>query len=617
MWRLWRLLVLAALLGWTCSAHANSLRLDGRSEQLALDGCASVLIDTEGKLELQDILAQPQTHPFTPPEKTGVLHLGLSHDTFWLKCDLEVVGDITKKGYLEIGQPYLDKLDVYFVRAGNIIASYQTGDHQPASSRPVAYHNYAFPVPDGHDDLLSLYIRVQSTGPVTVPISWSAEKAFHLGIAIDLAVLSAYWGVLIALSCYNFFLFLAVRAWSYLHYVVTTIAFGLSLSVSLGYGAVYLWPTHPGYNDAMPALALAIAGFSGVYLTCSFFSTAKLLPKAHRWFMGIARLYALTALVSVAWPEAAILLINVAGWLFVLTVTNTVIHSMREKFAGALPFGIAIALQVTVNVSQLLQSIGTFSGVWSLHTVQAGSASVAMLFALSMAVRLQAIKLAKERAQAEAISAQTALVESLRENERELERRVDERTADLATANASLQEREQQLLDLAHHDALTGAATRRLFEDRLNLAITRSARQKSSVAVIAIDLDGFKAVNDTYGHAAGDEVLIALAKRFKNCIRSADTLGRPGGDEFLIVLEDITLPESAIAIASKILRETQLPIAYGEHTLQVSASLGLALCPEHADNPGELLRLADSAMYEAKHAGKNTLRLAHAAGSQS
>ena len=168
-------------------------------------------------------------------------------------------------------------------------------------------------------------------------------------------------------------------------------------------------------------------------------------------------------------------------------------------------------------------------------------------------------------------------------------------------------EYEERLLRQAHYDELTGLPNRLLVRDRLNGALARSARNHTKVAVIMIDLDGFKKINDTLGHATGDALLAVIAARLKGLLREADTVARLGGDEFLVILPDLQQPLSADIAGRKILLACAQPAMIGSHELFVSASLGLALFPDDGDNPDILIKNADTAMYEAKRAGKNRM----------
>lgn len=157
---------------------------------------------------------------------------------------------------------------------------------------------------------------------------------------------------------------------------------------------------------------------------------------------------------------------------------------------------------------------------------------------------------------------------------------------------------------LAHHDALTDLPNRRLFFDRLDMALARSQRSGNSVALLFIDLDGFKLVNDSLGHDAGDHVLRVVAGRLSACLRKSDTIARMGGDEFTAILEDMASTADVALVAEKIIAAVSAPIPIEGQEVAVGASIGIALYPLDAPDARTLLVVADDAMYDAKEAGR-------------
>jgi diguanylate cyclase (GGDEF)-like protein len=160
------------------------------------------------------------------------------------------------------------------------------------------------------------------------------------------------------------------------------------------------------------------------------------------------------------------------------------------------------------------------------------------------------------------------------------------------------------LTDLATTDALTGLPNRRRFDDRLDVAISAARRADHRIAVIFIDLDEFKGVNDTLGHHVGDSLLQAVSQRILGMIRQSDTFARIGGDEFVLLLSKIDRPESALVVARKIEDLFREPVEIEGRTLSVGLSTGVGLFPDDGEDRESLLRSADAAMYAAKQAKK-------------
>ena len=168
---------------------------------------------------------------------------------------------------------------------------------------------------------------------------------------------------------------------------------------------------------------------------------------------------------------------------------------------------------------------------------------------------------------------------------------------------------EQQLKDMATHDALTGLPNRRLFTDRLNVALAQAQRNHRPLAVLMLDLDKFKDVNDTLGHNVGDQLLKAVGKRLVDCLRSSDTVARLGGDEFILLLPEITSVEDGPVVAQKILDVFAKPFVLDADELNITTSIGIAAYPRDAEDADTLIKNADMAMYAAKHQGRNSYQL--------
>ena len=173
----------------------------------------------------------------------------------------------------------------------------------------------------------------------------------------------------------------------------------------------------------------------------------------------------------------------------------------------------------------------------------------------------------------------------------------------------NLQHSEAQIRQLAYYDPLTALPNRRLLIDRLGQALGQAKRHHSSLAVMFMDLDRFKEVNDTLGHEAGDRLLIQVAGRLASCLRRGDTAARAGGDEFIVVLSEITHPQDAAQVAEKVLGVLRAPFDIGGHTVHISTSIGIAVYPvDSNDDIGNLMRKADQAMYAAKADGRDRYR---------
>ncbi|NEX21605.1 diguanylate cyclase [Thiorhodococcus mannitoliphagus] len=179
------------------------------------------------------------------------------------------------------------------------------------------------------------------------------------------------------------------------------------------------------------------------------------------------------------------------------------------------------------------------------------------------------------------------------------------------TTRERLRSEASHLGDLARHDSLTGLANRMLFEERLRSLIARhDGTDERRVALLFLDLDGFKAINDSYGHAAGDQLLRAVAGRLESLVRRGDLVSRLGGDEFGILLTEVADLDVIKMLAERLLDSVRAPVVIGGESCSVSASIGIGVFPDHAESGEDLERCADSAMYRVKNAGKSGIRFA-------
>ena len=169
---------------------------------------------------------------------------------------------------------------------------------------------------------------------------------------------------------------------------------------------------------------------------------------------------------------------------------------------------------------------------------------------------------------------------------------------------------ENELKRLAKFDNLTQIPNRQLFSEHLRYAIAQAKRHNNRLALLFIDLDKFKEINDNYGHNAGDLLLKAVATRIQQQIRESDSIGRIGGDEFLVLLSNIENVDNAMDIAEKICSAVDQPFDIpGYPDLKISSSMGVAICPDHGSNDEQLMKLADDAMYKVKEGGRNSVHL--------
>jgi diguanylate cyclase (GGDEF)-like protein len=280
------------------------------------------------------------------------------------------------------------------------------------------------------------------------------------------------------------------------------------------------------------------------------------------------------------------------------------------------------ALLVFIALGALRNFALVPSNFFTVHGLHIGLALDIVLMSFALADRINSIKREKTAAQAEALATHAALLEATRASERDLERRIGERTAELNRVNdrlredareremlmVQLREQEQQMRHMAQHDPLTGLPNRISMRQRLALAMELTKRNRKKLAVMLIDLDDFKQVNDSRGHVTGDHALAAIAGRLRTSVRGSDTVARYGGDEFIVLAGDLDRAEDATFIAEKIADMVGMPLPIDGVTEQIRCSIGISFYPDDAEDAEALIERADRAMYAAKAAKADEAR---------
>ena len=399
-----------------------------------------------------------------------------------------------------------------------------------------------------------------------------------------------YFGVLIALGLYNLLLFLALRERPFLNYVLFMFAFALSVLSLNGLGAQYLWSEAAPWSNRMLPVSLTTAALLSVVFARSFLDTRQWLPRWDKGLLMLSIAIGAAVLASVLLPlQRALQLMSLTGLIATLTLLVTSFVCIGYRVPGARLFALAWLMLLTGAVLLALRNFALIpSNFLTLYAMQIGSGLEMILLSFALAARFNELKRQREAA--------------LQLNEQILAKRVTERTQALEQAN-------QRLSELALQDPLTGLPNRTALQQHLEQALARSQRRNELLAVMLIDLDGFKPINDQHGHGYGDLVLAEVAQRLRQYVRDTDLPARLGGDEFVVICESVQSAEDAHDLAKRLLEGLDTPMYLEDRAVRVGASIGIALS-RGADDATMLIRLADAAMYRAKAEGRNRVQLA-------
>lgn len=602
------LVVLFIFFGTWTSASPSRL-LVGHESSLSVGCCIYSLEDREHRLGLQDVIRKDAEFKLEEGSQSGAeLNYGYSPSAYWLRIDLHNPSSTRLERLLEVGYAPLDHVTLFAEGDNGSWLETNTGDYYAFSNRPIPDRFFVFPVSLPAEKTTRIYLRIASMGSVTVPLKlWEAD-AFTQSSRNVYALLFLYYGVVVSLALYNLMVFVSVRDRAYLYYVwfAASMLFGqITLN---GTGYQYLWPESPTWANSAMVISWGMCGFFAARFTSVFLNTAQTLPTLmHRSVIWVGWGWAFAGVSFAFMPYRwSCILISVLGLIHSVTIVLVAMESHRRRQHGARFFLLAwLILLIGTGLTGARNLAVVPTNLLTSYALQVGSALEMLLLSFALADRINRLQREKEEAQAEVMVAQRQALETARKAEMELEQRVRSRTLSLEEANIRLKEQEEALRQMALEDSLTGLANRSLLLSSLQQAILHSQRHGTIAAVMLIDLDYFKEVNDEFGHAAGDVVLKVVAARLRAEVRAADTVARLGGDEFVVVLSDLHEGGEGHLVAEKIVASLSADIDIGEKFVQVGASYGLALYPTDGHTVDELLSAADQSMYKAKRATRS------------
>jgi diguanylate cyclase (GGDEF)-like protein len=597
-----RCLLLMLALCLAGAGHASTLVLENASpDRIDLRPHLSVLQDPEQALDAPR--AEARANDFVLPGAGSGLNFGYVRGATWLRLQLESRQADVQELRLELDYPSLDRVELFEPARHGAQVLQRSGDTLPFGARSIAHRNpvFAFRLLPG--ERRSFLLRAQSEGSLTLnPRLWQAE-AFRAHSENAYAAQALYLGMLLALAAYNFLLWLALRDRTFLLYVIFVLGIGVGIASIYGFAGQFLWPNSVEWSNRALSTGIAIAGIVGPLFTRAFLDTRTRAPTWHRWLGAVSWLHVAVLGIALFAPlRVGMQTMSATTMLGCGAMLGCGIVCALRGVPGARLFVLAWAALLLGGVLMALRNFGLLpTNPLTLYGMQIGSALEMLLLSFALAARFNQLKREKEQAQAETLSSQQRLVQTLQQHERVLEERVAERTEALASANARLSE-------LALHDPLTGLANRAALYARLEQALDGSRVHGRPVALLMIDLDGFKAVNDRLGHEAGDRLLIAVAERLVRTARFNDLVARLGGDEFVLLVESLDSRGQAQQLADAALAAVASPFSLGGEIAQIGASIGIA--SDVGGDGDALLRRADRAMYAAKAAGRGSVRWA-------
>ncbi|CAG1009123.1 two-component system, sensor histidine kinase LadS [Burkholderiales bacterium] len=592
------LVLLAAVFAAFAHAGEPGVELDTTTQRLSLGGQWSYLIDASRRLTLDDVRQADRAGSFRG-SNGATASLGSGEVAYWLHVRLTNQGGLSNQWILEFPYTLLGAIDVYLVYPDGRVSDQRGGGRRPFHYRALPHRTPNFLLPIAADQSLDLYVRLETAGIVFAEATIWRPAAFHEYAENEQMGTGLLLGLLAAFCLYALANAVVARDRGYLLCALWVMSLGLSGMALYGVSAQYLWPERPELNDVAVPLFAGVAGLVFVALARSALDINRRKIVLDLIGRGLLLAFALqVVLVSMSTVVASSLALLLLPAAIVYMMIAAALR-VREGMASANWFQLASFALLLGNFLLLAMLLG----FWPSHVLAAagpvlGSAVGALLIAVGLADHSR--RTLHER------------LVNLRREKESIEDEIRKRAHDLRETIESLESANRGLRKSNMIDPLTGIRNRRYFEERLQAEWERSLRGENWLAVILLDLDHFKRINDTFGHPAGDACLVSAAHAISDVIRrSGDRVTRFGGEEFAIVLP-ATDPFGAARIGETLRKAiADLEVSANGSWLRLTTSVGVAaLRPKLGLRPEMLVELADQALYRAKQQGRNRMCVA-------
>jgi diguanylate cyclase (GGDEF)-like protein len=597
------ILLLLGLAAGVCAAPAL---LESDSSGSSLNEHIELLEDVGGQLSIADMADPAVQSRFQPA--AGRATVGQSRHPWWIKVSLQRAADAPGQWWLENAGITIFQLHLYLPDGQGGWHERATGTAVPyAEGRDYPYRRMLFKLPELGEEPLTLYFRSLDPAGNSFPLKvWQLSDLEQLASNENIGF-GLIYGVILALLLYNLFILIALRDKAYLWYVLATACVLVFILSMTGHGFQYLWPDRavPFWLDRITLPSLW--GIFVMRFTQELLYTRRGLIWPHRLLNAGCVLYVIAILINAfGYRAEGALLIALTP---VVTVPTALFSAGVRCYQGFFParfylLGYGAVLSSTIVL--VMRAAGLIEpSNFTAYLFPFSVAAETILFSFALAYRIQMLKQEKAQALQQVDREKTARLAQAQANAAELQHSVVLRTAELAATNERLRERERELQHAAFHDPLTELPNRRYLVERCEAALAEAKRHNQAVALLLIDLDHFKPINDRYGHDAGDQMLQAIAQRLREHVRAGDAVARLGGDEFAVLICGADAEAHARDIALRLLAELAQPVSYRTERLTVTISIGAALYPQHAHNFTTLYKAADEMLYKVKARGRS------------
>lgn len=515
--------------------------------------------ETENKITISDALKLHAEGKFSAWQKP-VLSLGIGTRPQWVTFTVRNKNEVENLRRLIIETSWTDRIEIYILRNGQVIDRQHSGDLFKFEERAIDHRFFAFDHSYQPGDS-QVFIRVETPDPMVLPMLFGEGQFSIDKNSSDNFSYGLLYGAICALMIYNLLLYIIISQPRYLYYVTFLLAFVIMNMSYTGHGYMWLWSESVFLQKWINPISITLFASSGIFFAFSFLNIKQLFPSLYdKTIVFMILFWGLQSIFMMADMQAAAVSTAIAFVMFfsLFTLYSAVI-SIKKGHREAIYYLMAT---ITTLVGASTTALAVYSFIpYTTLTYRAAEIAIsidALLLSIALAEQIRLAN--KERTKA---------------------------------------------LQLARIDLLTGLNNRRSFSEISAPLWHTAKRYEQSLCLILLDIDNFKAINDSHGHAAGDAVLKEVARVLDNTIRSGDVLARWGGEEFSILLPQTSLHQ-ATQLAERIRsRISVLEVTFDTSTLSTSVSIGVASRDRNTKNIEELFKLADSELYHAKQSGKN------------
>jgi len=570
------LFVAALVAAFTLSAFPL---LGGNSPAVGLEGRSDFFFNADPRLGIDEVSDAGHASRFTSVG-SRTIWVGRQAPAGWLRFTVPASDLGPGYGDAKAGEPVrqwllvvrpsfsiiLDHVDLYIPREDGTFDEVKSG--AKASRRPGEPYSrfFVFELPPEAYEGKPCYLRLASATDVSLNFDLETSLDFARREGLDYIAYGLLYGILLAMVLYSFFLFLSLKDSAYLYYILYTVSAALWLFFVQGH-AKMVFGQLPLFDQAMLWLWAGMMMTWGAVFTTSFLRLKDGRPLLYNLLRVLAALGVVVSVVGIAgWDDIAFSLSHYLGLILPVCVVIASIARLLQGFPSALYFLIAWSTLAAGGFVFSLMGLKLLPlNFWTVNGMAIGMTTEAVLLSMALADRFRRLEAEKK----------------------------------------SLEKIQAHYRELSLTDALTGLHNKRFLMNELNLAVAGARETGSPLSLILLDIDNFKSINDSFGHAIGDEILAALAHAMRSCTRESDSSCRFGGDELVIIMPGIA-DEYALKVAERIrtrFASENLRVINGVD-MQATVSLGIASL-NGKETAESLMVRADEAMYEAKRLGKN------------